>query len=107
MIPTRRAPAHPGRLLRVHYLEPLEMSQTKFAELIKISRVRLNELIKGKREITADTAIRLSRALGTSAEMWMNAQALYDLATADKVTGIRRIRRLHPKRDTSADASMS
>ena len=102
MIPTRRTPAHPGRLLRVHYLEPLDMSQTRFAKLISISRVRLNELIKGKRGVTADTAIRLAKALGTSAQMWMNAQAVYDLANAEKVTGIRRRR---PKRDTDAQTS--
>lgn len=93
MIPTNRNPAHPGRLLRVHYLEPLGMSQTEFAERIGISRVRMNQLIRGKRGVTADTAIRLSKALGTTAEMWMNAQALYDLATTEKVTGVRRIRR--------------
>ncbi|MBL4635938.1 MAG: HigA family addiction module antidote protein [Kofleriaceae bacterium] len=90
-------------MLAVHYLQPLDMTQADFAKRIGISRVRLNELIRGKRGVTADTAIRLSKALGTTAEMWMNAQATYDLAVAPKVSGVSRIRRkaLKPSEDTA------
>ena len=79
MIPTHRTPTHPGEMLIEEFLKPLGITQTDFAELIGVSRVRLNEIVRGKRGITADTALRLARYFGTSEELWMNLQARYDL----------------------------
>lgn len=75
---------HPGILLWEEYLRPLKITQTKIARDINISYQRVNELINGKRGISPDTALRLSRYLGTTAEYWLNWQALYDLQQTEK-----------------------
>lgn len=75
-------PFHPGEMLLEEFLVPSRMTQTVLAQKLGWTRARLNELIKGKRDITADSAIDLSRILGTSAKLWMNLQATYDLDKA-------------------------
>ena len=75
---------HPGAILWEEYLKPMEITQTRLARDIDISYQRVNELINGKRGITPDTALRLSHYLGTSAEYWLNWQALYDLQQTEK-----------------------
>jgi addiction module HigA family antidote len=75
-------PFHPGEMLLEEFLVPSRMTQTVLAQKLGWTRARLNELIKGKRDITADSAIDLSRVLGTSAKLWMNLQATYDLDKA-------------------------
>ncbi len=75
-------PFHPGQMLLEEFLEPAGISQADFAGQIGWTRTRLNELIKGKRGITADAALDLSAALGTSAKLWMNLQATWDLSQA-------------------------
>ena len=75
---------HPGVILWEEYLKPMEITQTRLARDIDISYQRVNELINGKRGITPDTALRLSHYLGTSAEYWLNWQALYDLQQTEK-----------------------
>jgi len=75
-------PFHPGEMLQEEFLEPMGMSQAAFAEKIGWTRARLNELINGKRGITADAALDLAEALGTSAKLWMNLQATWDLDRA-------------------------
>ena len=82
MIPTHRAPTHPGEMLLEEFLKPMKMSQVELANKMDISFNRVNELINGKRGITADTALRLAVALKTSPEFWMNLQAAYDLYMA-------------------------
>ncbi len=82
MIPTNRIPTHPGEILLEEFLRPLEIPQTHLAAHLHIPVQRINELVKGKRGVTPDTAWLLSQAFGTSAEMWMNLQANYDLAKA-------------------------
>jgi addiction module HigA family antidote len=77
-------PFHPGEMLLEEFLEPAGMNQSQFAHKLGWTRTRLNELIKGKRGITADSALDLAKALGTSAKVWMNLQATYDLAQATK-----------------------
>jgi addiction module HigA family antidote len=79
MIPTHRAPTHPGEILLEEFLEPLHISQVQAAERMGISVNRLNELVRGKRGVTADTALRLSALLKTTPEFWMNLQAAWDL----------------------------
>jgi len=77
-------PFHPGEMLLEEFLVPMGMTQAEFAEKLKWTKAKLNELIKGKRGITAETALDLADALGTSAKLWMNLQATYDLDRAMK-----------------------
>lgn len=72
-------PFHPGEILLEEFLEPSGTTQRAFAEKLGWTRARLNELIKGKRGITAASALDLADALGTSPKLWMNLQATYDL----------------------------
>ena len=77
-------PFHPGEMLLEEFLLPAGMTQAAFATKLGWTKARLNELINGKRGITADAALDLAEALGTSAKLWMNLQATYDLARALK-----------------------
>jgi addiction module HigA family antidote len=75
-------PFHPGEILLEEFLEPMGMTQTAFAKEVGWTRARLNELIRGKRGVTAEAALDLADAMGTSAKLWMNLQATYDLDRA-------------------------
>ena len=75
----RRAPTRAGEVLLEEFLAPLGMSQAEAARRMGMSTNRLNELVRGKRGLTADTALRLSRLLGTSPEFWLNLQMTFDL----------------------------
>ena len=77
-------PFHPGEILFEEFLRPAGITQTAFAEKLGWTRARLNEFVKGKRGVTADTALDLAKALGSSAKVWMNLQATYDLDQAIK-----------------------
>ena len=77
-------PFHPGEILLEEFLEPAGMTQAAFAEQVGWTRTRLNEFIRGKRGVTAVAALDLAEALGTSAKLWMNLQATYDLDKAAK-----------------------
>ena len=72
-------PIHPGEILLEEFLEPLELSQYRLAKDISVPARRINEIVHGKRGITADTALRLSRYFGTSERFWMNLQIRHDL----------------------------
>ena len=78
-LPTHRPPTHPGEMLREEFLKPLGMTQTELAERIGVSYVRVNELVNEKRGVTPDTALRLSRLLGTTPDFWLNGQQNWDL----------------------------
>jgi addiction module HigA family antidote len=82
MIPKHRPPTHPGEILLEEFLKPLNRTQVEAAEKMKISLNRLNELIRGKRGVTADTALRLAKLLKTTPEFWLNLQNAYDLYEA-------------------------
>jgi len=79
----RRAhpPIHPGEVLQEEFLGPLELSQYRLAKDIKVPPRRINEIVHGTRGISADTALRLARYLGTTDEFWLNLQMHYDLET--------------------------
>lgn len=82
----RIPPVHPGEVLFKDFLEPLGISQYKLAKEMKVHPGKINEIVHETRSVTADTALRLSRYFGTSAELWMNLQALYDLEkTRDEI----------------------
>ena len=77
-------PFHPGEILLEEFLQPSGMTQAALAEELGWTRARLNELIRGKRGVTAESALDLADALGTSPKLWMNLQGTYDLAQAMK-----------------------
>jgi addiction module HigA family antidote len=77
-------PFHPGEMLLEEFLKPANTTQVAFARKLGWTRTRLNELIKGKRGITADSALDLAKVLGTSPKLWLNLQATYDLDKALK-----------------------
>lgn len=78
---------HPGEILIEEFLVPIGISQNRLARAMDVPPRRINEIVHGKRAITADTALRLARALGTSAQFWMGLQADYDLEEARKSFG--------------------
>ena len=75
-------PTHPGEILLTEFLEPMGISQYRIAKAIDVPARRINEIVHGKRGISADTALRLSRALGLSDMFWINMQARYDAEVA-------------------------
>lgn len=76
-------PIHPGEILREEYLLPLCMSANSLAKALKVTPARINDIVRGRRGITADTALRLARYFGTDARSWLNLQAAYDLRIAE------------------------
>ena len=73
------APIHPGEILLEEFLDPMAVSQYRLAKDVSVPPRRINELVHGKRGITADTALRLARYFGTTERFWMNLQTRYDL----------------------------
>jgi antitoxin HigA-1 len=80
MLPENRIPTHPGEILLEEFLIPLELSQVAFARHIGVPVQRINEIVRGKRGVTPDTAWLFAQALGTTPEFWINLQSAYDLA---------------------------
>lgn len=76
------APIHPGEILREEFMKPRDLSQNALARALNVPPRRINEIVLEKRSITADTALRLARYFGTTAEMWTGLQADYDLRLA-------------------------
>ncbi len=89
-------PVHPGEVLLEDFLKPMGISQYQLAKGMKVYPRKINEIVHGKRSITADTALRLSRYLGTTAELWLNLQTLYDLETTRDVIEEQVIREITP-----------
>ncbi|WP_428144559.1 HigA family addiction module antitoxin [Delftia acidovorans] len=92
---------HPGEILMQEWLEPMGLSQYALAKAIDVPPRRINEIVKGMRGITADTALRLAVFFGTDAQSWLNLQSDYDLAEArdamaDVLARIRRFEPSHP-----------
>lgn len=79
----RLPPVHPGEILRDEFLSPLGLSVYRVAQALRIPRPRLNDIVLEKRRVTTDTALRLARYFGTTAEFWIRLQVLYDLECAE------------------------
>lgn len=88
-------PIHPGEILLEEFLEPMGISQYRLAKEIHVPPRRINEIVKGLRGITADTALRLSRFFGASERFWMNLQARYELEVEKDHLGGRLEREIH------------
>ncbi len=96
----RRSPVHPGRILRSEF-EDMGLSANAVALALRIPANRLTEIINGKRGITADTAMRLGRYFGTSAQVWMNLQSRYELDTAEAESAGKIAREVQPLKKAS------
>ena len=84
---SRIAPIHPGEILLEEFLEPMGVTQHRLAVSIGVPPRRINEIVHGKRGITADTALRLAQYFGTSAAFWINLQSHYELDRAEDIAG--------------------
>ncbi len=80
-------PIHPGEILREEFMHPLGLSSNALAKAIGVTTARINEIVREKRGVTADTALRLARYFGTDAQSWMNLQQHYDLQLAKDALG--------------------
>lgn len=84
MLPKYRKPTHPGEILSEEFLKPMDISQTKLAAHLGWSHAKINEIINGKRGVTAETALALSDTFGTTAQFWINMQTNHDLWEAQQ-----------------------
>ncbi len=96
-LPEKRPPTHPGEILLEEFIKPLNITQTELAQRLRVSYPRLNEIIKGRRAVTPNTALRLSRVLGMSAGFWLGLQQDWDLWHAmnspnDKVNCTKKVK---------------
>ncbi len=95
-LPLQRPPTHPGEMLLEEFLKPLEISQSAFAIRLGISFPRLNEIVRGRRGVTPDTALRLERVLGMPASFWLGLQLDWDLWHAMRGHDAAAIAQLQP-----------
>lgn len=89
-------PVHPGEILKSEFLEPLGLSVNALSKAIGVPRTRLNDIVLGRRGITADTAVRLARYFRMSGRFWMNLQSHYELEVAEETLGDRLDREIRP-----------
>lgn len=102
MLASKIPPVHPGEVLLEEFLKPWGLSQNRLAQHMGITTNRLNEVVRGRRGITGDTALRLGRATNTTPEFWLNLQALYDLETAKDALGPRLEQEVTPVKEAVA-----
>jgi addiction module HigA family antidote len=89
-------PIHPGEVLLEEFIKPMNLSQNQIARALDVDPRRINEIVLGKRAVTADTALRLARYFGTSAKFWMGLQADYDLDVASDALAKTLARQIKP-----------
>jgi len=92
MLPKNRVPTHPGEILNEEFLLPMGLTQVALAKHLGVSPQRINELVRGKRGITPETAWLLSQAFDTTPEFWINLQSAYDLAINQPKTEITKLK---------------
>jgi len=97
-------PVHPGEVLLEEFMKPLGISQNQLARDLKVPPRRINEIVHGRRGITIDTALRLARHFGTSAEFWINLQTHYELEVAEDNKLMERVKKEVVPRVTEASA---
>lgn len=93
----RLPPVHPGEILREDMMKPLGISINRLGRDLRVPVTRMSEIVNGRRRITADTALRLGRYLGTTPEFWMNLQAAYDLDSVQRASADRIARDVNPR----------
>lgn len=94
---------HPGEVLREEFLGPMGISVYRLAKETGLSQTRLGQIIKGERNISAETAIKIGRFLNTGPEFWMNLQSLYDIEEAERQHG-KEVKAIHPYTSTTIAA---
>ena len=87
----------PGELLREEFMRPLGLSGSALARELKVPANRINDILRGRREVSADTALRLARYFGTTARFWLNAQAAYSLSKAEAEIGAKVTSEVQPR----------
>ena len=92
----RLPPVHPGEILRDEFLTPLDLSVYRLAQALRISRPRLNDIVRGRRAVTVDTALRLGRYFGTTPAFWINLQTRFDLEVAERTVRRKIEREIEP-----------
>ena len=92
----RRVTTHPGEMLREEFLSPLGITANALAMKIRVPATRIGDILHGRRGVTPDTALRLARFFGNSAEFWLNLQSLYDLRMAERKAGSKIERTVKP-----------
>ncbi len=98
MNPTNKMrPIHPGEVLREEFLVPLGVNAHALAMALKVPAPRINDIVRERRSITPDTALRLARYFGTTPQFWLNLQASYDLKVAERELGSRIEREVHTR----------
>ena len=95
MTQRKLAPIHPGEILLEEFLRPLGLSQYRLAKEVSVPARRINQIVRGTRAITADTALRLARCFGTTERFWLNLQSHYDLEIEKDRLGDRLQREVH------------
>jgi len=100
-LPRSRPPTHPGEMLLEEFLKPLGITQSAFAIRLEVSFPRLNEIVRGKRSVTPDTALRLARVLGVPADFWLGLQQDWDLWHALRGEKAAAVARLEPLSTTN------
>jgi addiction module HigA family antidote len=93
MAAKRLSPVHPGEILLEEFLKPLKISQNRLGRDLGVPAQRINEIIRGRRTITVDTALRLAKYFGTTPQFWLNLQAHYDLEMAVETRLVEKINR--------------
>jgi len=93
-LPANRAPSHPGEILREEFLIPMGISQVELAERLKIPFQRVNQIVREKRSVTPDTAMRLAKLFDTSVDLWLNLQLAWDFYQAQHSAKAKEIERI-------------
>ncbi|HNS57150.1 MAG TPA: HigA family addiction module antitoxin [Smithellaceae bacterium] len=96
-VKNKMRPIHPGEILREEFLVPLGMSAHALAMELKVPAPRINDIVRERRAITPDTALRLARYLGTTAQFWLNLQTSYDLKITEKAIGSKINNEVHAR----------
>lgn len=97
MIKNGMRPVHPGEILREDFLEPLGLSANALAQALQVTPTRINDIVRERRGITADTALRLARYFGGDAQSWLNLQSTFDLRTAEQAVGTTIEQNIQPR----------
>lgn len=93
MLPENRIPTHPGEILQREFLDALEVTQVAFAKHIGVPTQRINEIARGKRGVTPETAWLFAHALDTTPEFWLNLQSIHDLAATQPKSAVKKLRK--------------
>ena len=105
MVKNGMRPIHPGEILREEYMVPMGLSANALAHALGVTPARINDIARGRRGITADTALRLARYFGTDAQSWINLQTAYDLRVAELEAGKTIDRVVKPRHETGTKLS--